>query len=188
MITNSNLPVKTLADLVAYLRQNPGKVSYGTSGTVGQMVWTMFKKRYELTAVGIPYKGATETIVSLISDVVQVTFDNPIIYLPHIIESKLRAIAYTGEPRLPQLPDVPTVTEQGFVDLAVSFTSGLWVKKNTPPEIIERLSAELKVILAQPDVKEKIRSLSSVDPVTLSPAELSKITDIEWKFFTEAAQ
>ena len=156
----SSLPVKTLADLVKLASSKPGEINCASSGvgTTAHLGCALFNRVANVKTVHVPYKGLGPAIVDLISGRVQITFSVPTT-LGYVKSGQLRALAVTGSKRLPALPDVPTVAEAGFPDLAFTSWNGLHVPAGTPKAIIAKLNAEIGKIRDAPDFQQRLITL-----------------------------
>jgi tripartite-type tricarboxylate transporter receptor subunit TctC len=174
LVVNNDLPVKTVAELVAYLKAHPNKLSFGSPG-IGTSIHVsgeLFKSMTGTSMVHAPYKGRQYAIPDLIGGSIQLMFDNMPSGLPMAREGKIRAIAVTTSKRSPSAPDLPTIAETipGF---EATTWFALFAPANTPRPIIERLNAEVQRIYRLPDVQEKLKSLG-LEPVLSSPEELAR--------------
>ena len=169
-----SLPVKTVPELIAYAKANPGKItlaSFGT-GTVSHIAGEFFKMNAGIDMVHVPYRGSAPMVVDLIGGQVQAAFDNLPASMPYIKDGKLRALGVTTPMRWPTLPDIPTLADYmpGF---EASTWIGIAVLRKTPAEIIDRLASEIALGLADPTLIARIGDLGAV-PFPISPAELDK--------------
>lgn len=159
MVINPQLiPAQNFAELVAYLKANPGKVSYATpgNGTIGHMWGEQFIKAAGVDMLHIPYRGAGPAINDVLGGQVPVYFDQVASSLPHIQSGKLRAIAVSWPERLAVLPDVPTYAEAGHPELNDPSWFGLVAPKNTPAEQIARVQQAVAEALQDPAVKKRM--------------------------------
>ncbi len=159
MVINPQLiPAKNFAELVAYLKANPGKVSYATpgNGTIGHMWGEQFIKATGVDMLHIPYRGAGPAINDVLGGQVPVYFDQVASSLPHIQSGKLRAIAVSWPERLAVLPEVPTYAEAGHPELNDPSWFGLVAPKNTPAEQIARVQKAVAEALQDPAVKKRM--------------------------------
>ena len=149
------MPAKTVKELVAYAKANPGKVHFPSPGfgTQPHLVGEMFKSMTGLDIVHVPYRGSAPSITDLLAGQMQMYFDNFANVLQHVESGKLRALAVTGEARSPQLPDVPTMDESGFGGIAATYWNGMLAPAGTPPAIVARLNAAVNEALAAPEVR-----------------------------------
>lgn len=159
MVINPQLiPAQNFAELVAYLKANPGKVSYATpgNGTIGHMWGEQFIKAAGVDMLHIPYRGAGPAINDVLGGQVPVYFDQVASSLPHIQSGKLRAIAVSWPERLAVLPEVPTYAEAGHPELNDPSWFGLVAPKNTPAEQIARVQKAVAEALQDPAVKKRM--------------------------------
>jgi tripartite-type tricarboxylate transporter receptor subunit TctC len=173
LVANPSLPAKSVAELIAHARANPGKVtmaSFGT-GTASHLAGELFKMMAGIDMVHVPYRGGAPMVTDLIAGQVQVGFDVMVTSLPHVRTGALRALAVAGSNRFDMLPDVPTIAET-----VPGYEAGTWagvgVPKGTPPEIITRLNREIDAGLADPTVKSRLAEIGTI-PMVLSAAEFA---------------
>jgi tripartite-type tricarboxylate transporter receptor subunit TctC len=173
LVANPSLPAKSVAELIAHARANPGKVtmaSFGT-GTASHLAGELFKMMAGIDMVHVPYRGGAPMVTDLIAGQVQVGFDVMVTSLPHVRTGALRALAVAGSNRFDKLPDVPTIAET-----VPGYEAGTWagvgVPKGTPPEIITRLDREIDAGLADPTVKSRLAEIGTI-PMVLSAAEFA---------------
>jgi tripartite-type tricarboxylate transporter receptor subunit TctC len=172
VVVHPSLPVKSIAELVAYVKLNPGKVDYASSGNgSGQHLFTaLFLSMAGIQMTHIPYRGSGQATTDLLSGVVKVSVPGLAGMLGHIRAGKLRALAVTGTKRSPQLPDVPTLAEAGVPGYSAYVWLGIMVPKGTPPAVIERLNREFIATLSTPEVKNYMAG-ASIEPIGSTPAE-----------------
>ena len=172
---NPSVPVKTVPELIAYAKANPGKLSIASAGTgtPAHIAGELFKQMTGIDMVHVPYRGAALALTDLIGGQVQVMIDNMAASLEHIRAGRLRALAVTTATRLETLPDLPTVGEfvPGF---EASSMNGLGAPKHTPAEIVDKLNKEINAALADPKIKARIADLG-LTPLVGSPADLEKL-------------
>jgi tripartite-type tricarboxylate transporter receptor subunit TctC len=175
MEVTPSLPVKTVAEFIAYAKANPGKINWATSGngTSVHLSGELFKVMTGVELQHVPYRGSAPALTDMISGQVHVMFDNMPSSLPHIQGGKLRALAVTTAKRSDALPDVPTVgdTVAGY---EASAFFGMGVPKGTPPEIIEKLNKEINAGLADPKIRAKLAELGGM-LISGSPADFGKV-------------
>jgi tripartite-type tricarboxylate transporter receptor subunit TctC len=174
LVVNNALPVKNVPELIAYMKANPNKLSFGSPG-IGTSVHVsgeLFKSLTGTTMEHVPYKGRQFAIPDLIGGSIQVMFDNMPSALPMAKEGKIRALAQTTATRSPAAPDVPTVAESvpGF---EATTWFAMFAPANVPRPVIDRLNAEVLRVFKLPDVQERLKTLG-LDPVLSSPAELAR--------------
>jgi tripartite-type tricarboxylate transporter receptor subunit TctC len=180
LYVNAALPIKTVTELIAYAKANPGKTNFSSSGNGGlpHMAAEMFASTAGIKMTHIPYKGSAPSVNDLIAGQVQLTFEAVSIGLPHVKSGKLRALATTGLQRLDVLPDVPTVAET-IAGFNVTNWFGMAVPAKTSPERIARLNQSVVKALQDPDVKKTLASLG-VNPVGDSPTEFGAYIQSEF--------
>jgi tripartite-type tricarboxylate transporter receptor subunit TctC len=168
---NPQVPAKSIAELIAFAKASPGKLtlaSYGT-GTISQVAGELFKLRAGIEMVHVPYKGGAPMLTDLLSGHVNAAVNVVASDLPHIRSGAVRALATLGPRRLDALPEVPTLAETFPGYEAVAFT-GVGVPRGTPPEVIARLNREINVGLADAGLRKRFDDLTVV-PLVFTPAE-----------------
>jgi tripartite-type tricarboxylate transporter receptor subunit TctC len=176
LLVHPSVPAKTLPEFIAYVRANPGKLSYGSGGVGGitHMTPELFKQEAGgLDIVHVPYRGVAPALADLLGGQVQVVFVNPTPSIGYIRSGKLRALAITTATRSEALPDIPTIGE--FVPgYEASSIFGLGAPKNTPAEIVDGLNKEINAALVDPKFKTQF---SNLDGTVLggSPADFGKL-------------
>ena len=180
LIANPSFPAKTVVDVIAYAKAQPGKLNVGTSslGTGGYMSAEFFKAETATDVVVIPYKGTAPLMTDLLGDHVPVAFGVLPPALGNIAAGKLRAIAVTSKKRFSLLPDVPTFDESGMPGFEAVLHYGLLAPAGTPKDIVDKLSAALRKLVDNADVKQRIRAEGG-DPLTSTPAEYAADIDKE---------
>jgi tripartite-type tricarboxylate transporter receptor subunit TctC len=169
MTVAPEVPAKTVAEFIAYVKANPGKVNLASSGNgtsvhlSGEMFMAMSGAKME----HIPYKGAAPAITDLLGNRVQVIFDNMPSIIQHISSGSLRALAVTTAVRSPALPDVPTVAET-IPGYEASALFGMGAPKKTPPEIIAKLNQAINEVMAEPELKKRLTELGG-EPLISTP-------------------
>ena len=174
LVVNNALPVKNVPELIAYMKANPNKLSFGSPG-IGTSVHVsgeLFKSLTGTTMTHVPYKGRQFAIPDLVGGSIQVMFDNMPSALPMAKEGKIRALAQTTARRSPAAPDVPTVAETvpGF---EATTWFAMFAPANVPKPVIDRLNAEVLRVFRLPDVQERLKTLG-LDAVLSSPDELAR--------------
>ncbi|HET7157780.1 MAG TPA: tripartite tricarboxylate transporter substrate binding protein [Burkholderiales bacterium] len=174
LVVNNALPVKDVKNLIAHLKANPGKLSYGSPGvgSTAHLSTELFKSMTGVNIVHVPHKGSAGVLTDVMGGQIAMTMDNLPPYLPQIKAGKIRALAVTPAKRSPALPDVPTVAEAGVPGYVSSAWFGLVAPAATPRDVIAKLAAEAARILQLPDVKPRIAELGA-EPIGSTPAEFS---------------
>jgi len=174
LVVNNDLPVKTVNELIAYMKANPNKLSFGSPGigTSVHMSGELFKSMTGTSMTHVPYKGRQFFLPDLLGGSIQLVFDNMPSALPMAREGKIRAIAQTTAKRSPAAPDVPTVAESlpGF---EATTWFAMFAPANTPKPVIDKLNAEIVRVFKLPEVAERLKTLG-LDPVLSSSEELGK--------------
>jgi tripartite-type tricarboxylate transporter receptor subunit TctC len=191
VVVNPSFPAKTLPEFIAYARANPGKINMAHSGVGSQphVAGELFKMMAFVDLVGVPYRGGSEVMTSLLGGQVQVSFDPMGNSIEHVRAGRLRALAVTTAMRLPELPEVPTVGEflPGY---EASGWQGIGAPRDTPAEVIDILNKEINAGLADSKMKARFADLGGYTPFASSPAELRKFIadDVEkWATVIRAA-
>ena len=170
LVVHPSVPAKTLSELIAYAKANPGKLNYSSAGigTPPHLIGEMFKHRAGIDVVHIPYKGGGPSIQAVIAGETQYSFENSAIGLPHAEAGNLRALAMTSEQRSPQAPDVPTMIEAGVPGYRWETWFGLLAPGKTPRAIVNKLNREITRVLNLPESKERWNALGA-EPVPIAP-------------------
>jgi tripartite-type tricarboxylate transporter receptor subunit TctC len=158
LTVNPGVPFNSVAELVAYAKANPGKLSYGSVGvgSASHLTMEMFKSAAGVNIVHIPYKGSAPNVTDLLGGQVQLSFLVPGNVLPHLGAGKLKVLAVSGRKRFAATPNTPTMIESGFPDFEAIAWIGFLAPGATPRPIIERYNRELVRILNQPEVRQKL--------------------------------
>src|SRR3984885_13095284 len=174
LVVNPKVPVKTVAELVAYAKANPGKINFssGGIGVLPHLIGEMFKAEAAIDIVHVPYKGGGPSIADLVAGNVQMTFEATSVLLPLIQSGQLRALAVTTPKRIPQLPDVPTMIESGYPDFAITAWTGLLAPAHTPVAIVAKLNAAINAGLQTPQLTDALSALSA-EPMGGRPADFT---------------
>ena len=157
-VVNPSVPASTMREFIAYARQHPGRVNYGSAGpgSVNHLALELFKARTGTDVVHVPYRGIADATKDLLGGQLQAMTASIPATLPLLAEKRVRVLAVTGERRIPQLPDVPSWQEQGVADANVLNYWGIVAPAGTPREVIAKLNADAQKVLAQPDVKARL--------------------------------
>jgi len=171
-----SVPARSLAELIAYARQHPGKLNFGTPGvgSLGHLLGETFKYSAKVDITHVPYRGAGPALNDALAGQVQVLFDNLPSSLPHIQSGKLRALAVGAEQRVASLPDVPTFAEAGHPLVNDPSWFGLIGPARLPADIVSRLHAALVATLKHPEVVKRLDAAAST-PVGNSPEAYRKL-------------
>lgn len=175
LVTRGDLPVKDVREFLAYLKKNPGKLTYGSAGNATglHLAGEMLKGQAGAFAVHVPYRGASLALQDLLGGGIDFYFD-PGIALQHVKAGKLKMLAIAAPRRSPLYPEVPTLDEAGLKGFDAGTTHGLYAPAGVPPAIVERLNREVNAALALPAVKTQIAALAA-DPSPLTPAQFDAL-------------
>jgi tripartite-type tricarboxylate transporter receptor subunit TctC len=171
LVANPSVPAKTVAELIAHAKANPGKVtmaSFGT-GSASHLAGELFKMMAGINLVHVPYRGSAPMMTDLVAGQVQVGFDVMVTSLPHVRTGALRALGVAGSNRFDMLPDVATIAET-VPGYEARTWAGVGVPKGTPAEIIARLNREINAGLANPAIKSRLAELGTI-PMIFTAAE-----------------
>jgi tripartite-type tricarboxylate transporter receptor subunit TctC len=174
LTVNPSLPAGSLAEFLAYAKNNPGKINFGTpgTGTLPHLLGAQLQLAANIKLTDVPYRGAGPAVVDLLAGRMQMMIDSSSVLLVHIQAGKLRALAVTSDKRLAELPNVPTFAEAGYPQLTASLWTGLLAPAGTPAPIIQKLNGALADSLKTPAVLQAYQKLD-VETKILSPAELA---------------
>jgi len=189
LTVHPSLPVKTVAELVAYAKANPGKLIAGSqgAGTGPHLLIELFKLETGVNIVHVPYRGSAPAITALLAGEIQMFFDSPTTILPHIQSGKARPIAVTTPKRHWIVPDVPTMVEVGFPKFQSTFWLGVAAPGGTPPAIVDKLNAAFRESLAPPETRNRLKSLGA-DVEIGTPEEFRKMLADELALWTGVAK
>jgi tripartite-type tricarboxylate transporter receptor subunit TctC len=191
LVTHPQVAAKSVRDLVAYAKANPGKLSYAHSGAGGlpHLTGELFKSAAGVDILGVPYKSGGESVTALLGAQVDMTFESITILLPLIQEGRLRALAITGRNRTPLTGDLPTMIEAGVPGYEVTTFYGVVAPAGTPEPIVTLLNAVINEGLRAPGMQANIRNIGAV-PAPGSPAEFDAFIAAEgrkWSAIAKAA-
>ncbi len=160
LVVNATLPVKTLAELIAYAKTNPGKLNYASvgNGSSSHLTMELLKMMAGFDAVHVPFNGSPPAVTSTIQNETQMLFAVMAPLQAQIQAGKLRPIAVTTAKRFPLLPDIPAIAESGFPGFEAQAWNGILLPAGTPKAIVTRLNAEIDAILKLPDVVQKMQA------------------------------
>jgi tripartite-type tricarboxylate transporter receptor subunit TctC len=177
LVVNNDLPVKTTAELIAYARANPGKLSFPYPSSTAQVAGETLRVMARIDAVAVPYKNSPQAASDLISGQTQFYFIDFGTGLPHIKSGKMRALAFVNQ-RSGLLPGVPAISESlpGF---ALAAWNGVLAPAGTPKEIVNRLNAELRAVLARPEMRERLNVIGLEVMGTGTPEDFGAFLQVE---------
>ncbi|HTP45482.1 MAG TPA: tripartite tricarboxylate transporter substrate binding protein [Casimicrobiaceae bacterium] len=174
VVNPEKTPFKTLGDLIAYARANPGKLNFGSGGpgSVAHLSGEMLKSMAQIDIVHVPYKGGILSINDLLAGHVQMVFSDALPVMQHIRAGKLRPLAITSPERSPLVPDVPTCVESGVPGLVAVNWWGVLLPTGTPKPTADKFHADLVKVMQDPEVKEKFAQLG-VEATSGTPGEFA---------------
>lgn len=174
LIANPTVPAKTVAELVAHAKANPGKLNYATGNTTALVSSALFNKLAGIDMTHVPYKTEPPAVVDLLSGQTHVMIASFSPIGAHIREGKLRAIATTMPTRSALLPDVPSIAEAGFKDFPVVPWAGIVGPAGMAKDVVDRLNKEIVAILAKPEIKDQLDK-QAFAPVSSTSADLTRL-------------
>lgn len=166
LVVAKDFPARTLAELVAHVKQNPDKLNYGSSGVgvPNHLIMELLKTATGMRITHVPYKGASASITALIGGEITLMFETAAAVIPHIRGGRLNVLAVSSPMRTLSLPEVPTVAESGYPEFGAQGWSALVAPAGTPGPVVQKLHAELKAALALPEMRKRLIDLG-VEPV-----------------------
>ena len=171
LLVNPDLPAKTVAELVAYGKANPGKLTYASGSSSSIVSGATFAYNAGIDMLHVPYKSSPPALTDVIGGRISMMFVDVLTGLPHVKGNALRALAVTTKDRTPLMPDLPSMQEAGVPDFDITSWQGYFAPANTPKEIITRLNAEIRKIVEKPEVKAQLATLG-MDAFSGTPEEL----------------
>jgi tripartite-type tricarboxylate transporter receptor subunit TctC len=174
LVAHTSVPARTVAELVAYSKTQPGGLAYGSSGTGGtpHLAAEMLKQRTGANLVHVPYKGGGQAIVDVVGGQIPLTYTAIATAQQYVRGGRLKGVATSSEKRSTSLPDVPTFIESGVSGFVVASWTGILAPAGTPKPIVDRLQKEIAAVLADPEVKARYEVLG-IEPVGNTPAEFA---------------
>ena len=186
LVVNASSPIKSVAELVAYTKANPNKSNYSSSSAAFQLVTELFKQKTGAPMEVVPYKGANDSVMAVISGQVTATIADAGPLAGQVHGGQVRALAVAAPQRMEDLPDVPTMKEAG-ADVDAVLWSGIFVPKGTPPGIVKKLEAEFMRIARLPDVIARLKPLG-IESIGNSSEDFAKILAADIVRWTEVAK
>jgi tripartite-type tricarboxylate transporter receptor subunit TctC len=181
-----SVPANTLSEFIAYLKKNPGRLSYASqgSGSVSHIGTEMFKGQTGTSMVHIPYKGSGDAIRDVLSGQVQVFMSTPPSVMQHVQSGKLKAFAVTGQSRHPGLPNVPTTAQAGLKGFELESWVAIFAPAGTPADVVSRLSTGIKQALESPEAKTRADT-AGIEIRYLPPSALDTMVKRETEFWAK---
>lgn len=176
LVVTPDMPARTLQELVAVLKAEPGKYAYGSTGvaTTSHIYGELFKKEAGVDMPHVPYKGAAPMVTDLLGGHIRLAVLDTGTALPYLQSGKLRALAALGTRRSPTLPDVPTFQQAGFKGFEPYAWMAMFLPAGTPQARVDKMSADVARIIAKPEVQKKMREMN-IEPVGSTSAEFSVV-------------
>lgn len=181
LVINPARPFKTVPELVAYAKANPGKLNFGSAGpgTGTHLTAELFQTAAGIKMTHVPYKGSAPALSDLMAGNLDLMFDYPAVVLPFVQAQKLKPLAVTSRSRLAGSPEVPTVAELGLADAEASVWSAVFVAAKTPPAIVKRLGDELAKVIVHPEMLQSGEKFGTVPLTGLRDARLGAFVKSE---------
>ncbi len=189
LAAGTSFPVKSIKELIALAKANPGKFSYGSTGTgnITHLAGEIFNSLAGVKLVHIPYKGAGPQVIDVMSGNVAVGFISVTAAMPHLSSGRLKLLMTAGKERISAAPDVPTVAEVGMPDIEMaSGWFGVLAPARTPQALISRLNTEIVKVIEAPDIRERFLS-QGLTPVTSTPQEFAELIKSDRPKWSKAA-
>jgi tripartite-type tricarboxylate transporter receptor subunit TctC len=185
LVVHPGVQAQSVKELVTLAKSRPGKLSYGSSGAgnITHLVAELFNVSAGIQTQHVPYKGAGPAMTDVLGRQIDMTFVSTVFVQPFIKDGRVRPLALTGPERSPVLPDIPTFKELGYPEVIMTGIYGLWFPAGTPPARVNRMHAEVRKMVAAPEVKAKLEELGLVG-VASSPTEFAKFIEEDIAFQT----
>lgn len=180
LTVNPGVPVKSLRELIALARKEPGKLRYGTAGpgTTQHLSGELLNTLEKINLVAIPYKSSAQMTTDAIGGQIEVLFHNAQVLLPHVKAGTLRPIAITSAKRSASVPDIPTMAEAGVPGFEITAWFGVMAPGSTPSALIQKISADVQRVVAMPEIRDRILADAS-EPVGNRPEEYAAFIQSE---------
>lgn len=180
LLVHPSLPVRTVPELVAYLKAQPQPIAYASAGngTLQHLGMELFKREAGLDLIHVPYKGSAPAITDILGGQIQITFESTTAVMGHVRSGKLRPIAVSTLKRISPLPDLPTLAESGYPGFEVVGFAGVLAPAGTPPEVVATLNAAFNKALMAPEVREKMGGMG-VEPAGSSAEQFRAFLQAE---------
>jgi tripartite-type tricarboxylate transporter receptor subunit TctC len=189
IVVAANSPAKTIADLTAMARKKPGELTFGWGASAVRVAVELYRQMASLEFVSVPYKTNAQAVVDLIGGRLDFMSLDALTAAPHIAAGRMRALAVTGEKRMPGFPDVPTMQESGLSGYSMTFWQGIYAPRGTPEPVVRRAAALLQQAIHSPRA-QKFMNTVNVEPFPLSGEELMTFQQAEavkWRAIVQAA-
>jgi tripartite-type tricarboxylate transporter receptor subunit TctC len=189
LVANPSVPAKTAGELIAHVRQNPGKVSFGSSGvgSASHLSGALFQQMAGIDMLHVPYRGTGPAVTDLLGGRIDVMFSPALTVTPHIAAGTLRVLGTTGAARSALFPDFPTVAESGLPGYSSVGWFGLFAPANTPREIVAKVSADTKTVLTLPDARQRLAE-QGAEPEPNTPEAFAAFVNTDIAKWLDLAQ
>lgn len=180
LVVNADLPIHSVADLIAWGKAHPDRLRYGSSGvgSGANLVGELFSMHAGIKLDHVPYKGAAAVMPDLLGGRLEVMIDTLQLFAPYIKAGKLRAIAFTSARRMPAMPNVPTLAESGYPEVVANSWLAIVTPARTPQGVIDKLAHAVGEVLMEPQVRKQITDYG-MEPEIMTPAQLNRYFDTE---------
>jgi tripartite-type tricarboxylate transporter receptor subunit TctC len=178
LVLHPDVPAKSIPELIAYAKANPGKLSFASGNTSGVVAGETLKFWAGIDIIHVPYRSAPPALNDLLGGRVSMMFNDLTTGLPHVKANKLRALAVTRMQRSSLFPELPTMHEAGVTGFDMDSWAGMFAPASTPPDVVARLAAELRKIIDNPDVKARTASLG-FEAFSSTPDELGEYVKVQ---------
>ena len=185
LIVSNALPVKSVAELIAYAKAHPGELNFSSpgAGSGAHLAGELFKSMANVSMTHVPYSGIAPAVTAVVGGQVQLMFAGSTAALPQVHGGKVRALGVASPKRTAAAPDLPTLAESGLAGFDVTSWYGIVAPAATPPDIVDKIAADIAHVLALPDVREKFAA-QGAEPIGNTPAEFAAMIPAEtakWK-------
>jgi tripartite-type tricarboxylate transporter receptor subunit TctC len=178
LVVNPEIPAKSVQELVAYGKANPGKLTYAYGNSTGIVAGETFKRSVGIDALKVPYKSTPPAITDVVGGRVSFMFVDLAAGLSQVKAGNLRALAVTTKERSAIMPDLPSMKDAGLPDFDLTSWNGIFAPANTPPDIVAKLNTELRKIIEKPEVKARLAEMG-FDAFSSTPEELGAFVKTE---------
>lgn len=189
IVASAKAPGRSLAEVIAAAKANPGKVTFGSSALVAQLIGEQIKLAYGVDMLHVPFKGSPPMLQALLASDIDFAITTFTPYANYVKEGKLHGLAVTGAARDAAVPDSPTLAEIGKPELTYRLWFGMFAPASTPKPILERLNAEFVKVLADPVVRQRLTG-AGVEPMSSTPEQMDRIVKddlAKWSRLVKAA-
>jgi tripartite-type tricarboxylate transporter receptor subunit TctC len=190
LVINPSRPYKTVPELIAYAKANPGKLNFGSAGpgTGTHLTAELFQVATGIKMTHVPYKGSSPALTDLMAGNLDLMFDYPVVVMPFVKAGKLKPLAVTGKARLAIAPEIPSVSELGFPKAESTAWSAVFVPAKTPPDIVKKLGDAIAQAIADPEMQQVTEKFGSVPLKDLRDARLGEFVKSEMIRWREVVQ